>query len=512
MAIIKRRKPPDSRLERKIVTAMIINKDYLHKVRQIYTFGSLRLTYTQVVAEWCVDFFDEFGEAPGLHIQDIFHKKTKSGMAANQIDEVEEFLADISEEYEDEQADKINVDYLLKQTEEHFRLTALDILRVDLNRIITSNKIEEGEALIKNFQRITTMETQGVEPFTDINAISDALGDAGNRDKILVFPGALGKLVGDLERGYLMAFLANTGIGKTWWLLQLAWWAIAQGHNVLFVSFEMSVKKITMRSYQWATGKVLPRHAGNIHIPIWDCIGNQENTCANSRRTNKIRLIDDRGRLPDFKDMPSKYKTCDACRGNSNFDPTTWFKQENREALTLIEALKARSLMERGASRWGKFKVVQFPARSIDLNGLKTYIQNLEDYNGFVPDILITDYADKMMMSHNAKYREGIDELWDGHKSMAQERNILVATASQGNTVRDGKDLNQGSWAESITKLHLCDVAMRINQKPHEKAGGIYRIGLAKLRDDDFDMMGQAMVISCLKVGRPYLDSCLIRG
>lgn len=507
MSIISRHKPPDARIERKIITGMITSEAYLQQVRAIYTPRSLRLKYIQHIAQWCMEYYDMYKTAPGKHIEDIFHRRTKTNFPPDQADEIEEFLAEISEEYEKQES--TNVDYLLTQTEEHFRLNALDSLRVGLNKCVIGNRIEDGEALAADFKRVTRPSTTGVDPLRDTQAINDALGDRSQGDKLMRFPSALGDMIGDLERGYLLAFVGNTGIGKSWWLMQVGWWAILAGLNVLFVSFEMSQKKITTRTYQWATGLVLPRHAGTIYIPVWDCVRNQNGLCDLSRRGNNIKLIDDKNKLPMPADAPKDYTPCIACWSDkSNYEPTSWFNAKERGPLTVGKALAARNKIARAKGRMGQFRVVQFPAGSTSVSDLKTYMNNLEDYNNFQTDIAITDYADKMKVNSSYKEkRHNIDDIWDEHKGLAQERNILVATASQGNTVRDGKDLQQGNWAESITKLHLCDVAIRINQRPVEKRAGIYRFGVAKLRDDDFDLSGEVMVLCSLKIGRPYISS-----
>jgi archaellum biogenesis ATPase FlaH len=509
VGIISRHKPPDAKIERKIITGMIVNTSYLQQVCAIFTSRSLRLGYTQRIASWCVEYHETYKTAPGKYIQDIFHRETKTNFPQDQADEIEDFLAELSEEYE--QSDVTNVEYLLKQTEDHFRLNSLDNLRVELNKTIVGNRIEDGESLVSGFKRVTRPSTTGIDPLRDQEAIQNALGERARGNQLMRFPDALGNIVGNIERGYLLAFVGNTGVGKSWWLMQVGWWAITKGLNVLFVSFEMSEQKITTRTYQWATGLVLPRHAGTIYIPVWDCVKNQNNMCEKARRANDVKLLDDKGKIPSPLAASKDYAPCTACKDSSasyDYEPTSWFKEEVREALTASKAIRKSQGIIRARARIGKFKVVQFPAKSTSISDLKTYIQNLEDYNNFQPDVIITDYADKMKSSSTYKdKRHVIDDIWDEHKGLAQERNVLVVTASQGNTVRDGKDLKQGNWAESITKLHLCDAAIRINQRPEEKRAGIYRFGIAKLRDDDFDLTGEVMVLCSLKIGRPYLSS-----
>jgi len=510
MPIISRLKPPDNRLERRIVTAMITNSDYLRQVKEIYRQNSLKLKFVKTIAEWCLEYYQEFKLCPGLHIQDIFHAKTKVNFQQETADEITDFLTEISEEYE--QAGNLNVEYLLKQTEEHFRLCSLDDLRVSLNKSIISNNIEEGEALAKTYQRVVRQKTRGIDIFRDIDPLVETFSENSSNRVVLKFPGEFGRIVGDLEREMLVAFVGNTGVGKSWWLLQCAWWGVMSGQDVLYVSFEMSQPQIVTRSYQWVTG--LPKKEGSIYIPQWDCNLNQNGLCPHpNSRTNKKSLISLAGTACTPDNYPTDYKPCTACQNTNNkqrfsFEPSTFMKKEKRKKLDLPSALKIRNLFDRINKRAGKFIFVRWPARSKSMDDLRMYLQNLEEYENIIPSILITDYANKMIPSQRySEKRHGIEDVFIDHKSIAQERNILAITGHQGNTVRDGKDLKRGNWQEGVAGLNECDLSMMVNQKEQEKDSGLYRILLGKKRDDEYSATGQLWILNCLSIGRPYLDS-----
>ena len=135
-------------------------------------------------------------------------------------------------------------------------------------------------------------------------------------------------------------------------------------------------------------------------------------------------------------------------------------------------------------------------------------MNNLEFFEGFETDVLITDYADKFAPGgRHEQYRHGLNEVWESHKAIAQKRNILVVSASQSNQARSEKDTQAGDWAEAIMKKNLVDAGMAINQNALDKRAGIFRAKFMKQRHDDFDTLDEVTVLQCLKIGRPYLDS-----
>ena len=56
-------------------------------------------------------------------------------------------------------------------------------------------------------------------------------------------------------------------------------------------------------------------------------------------------------------------------------------------------------------------------------------------------------------------------------------------------------------------KLGEIDIGFSINQTPEEKKQGYYRCGILKQRHDDYSLMDEVMVLSQLKIGRPYISS-----
>ena len=509
MTII-RRKPVDARIERQIVTGLIVSDDFIRSVQSLYKPECLRADFARIVAEWCMEFYTHYKTAPKANIQEIFQEQKLNGMAPDTAELIEEFLAGISSEHE--QASKFNAQYEADKTEKYFRLASLENMRMELSQCITGGRTEDGEALIGNFQRVARIETKGIDPFFNRQKIISAL-DEDSGDRLFRLYGNLGTSIGHFERGQLFAVVASQGVGKSWWLMLIALRALMTGHKVLFLSLEMSERQMILRIIKWLTGLPSKRWAGRIPIPVFDCEHNQTGECAQTNRAGKVRLVNDDGEKPDIRDTPTGYRLCSECRGTRSFVPSTWFKIADRPNPMDTQAVvkKLNELERSGLIRPDRFRLVAEPSDTITIPAFKTYLSNLEYYDNFVPDVIVTDMADKFKSErYSNEYRHGINEVWMGHKAIAQEKHALVVSASQSNTARTGKDIKQGDWAEDIRKLGEIDGGFAINQTPEDKRDGLYRCGVLKARDDDYSLIDKVKVLHQLKIGRPYLDSCIM--
>ena len=461
--IISREKAPDTRFERSIIIGMITSTEFLQGIVPIYQEGCLRIPFARTVAKWCLKYFNQYQIAPGKYIEDIFRDQKNSIPDPDEVDMVETFLSDISNEYI--KGETFNAKYILDKAENHFRELSLKNLTKEIQKTLIGGRVEEAEALVKGYTRITRMQTKGVNPVTDSKVIASALDDSSG-DRLFSLPGVLGETIGTFERGWLFSFVGASGVGKTWWLMLTALRALFAGLNVVFISMEMSEKQMTRRIQHWINGQPTRRWAGELLIPVFD--NNSETGVSYETITRKELTI--------------------------------------RQAVQKSQALK-RSALVRGNS----FKLITYPSRSITMNDINVYLHNLEYYDEFIPDVIVTDYADKVKPSDSRQqWRHQIAGIWEAHKALAQEKNCLVVTASQSNTARTGKDIRQGDWAEAIAKLELCDVGMAINMSSDNKKKGIMRALVVKQRDDYFDLMQEIMVLHQLKIGRPYLSSKLI--
>ena len=509
---VRRRKPIiDSRIERQICLGMIISSRFLREVKPMYDTGKLQVSHIARIAEWCIEYNSKYNKAPGQYIEDLFLQH-KRNIAEDEAGLIEEFLSGISEEYE--KSDGFNVDYILDKAEQHFRLSALKNLQEGLSQAVIGGRVEEAEELVKGYERPSRPKSKGIDPLRNIDCIISALQpEEDNTDIVLWLPGDLGKAVGPLERGFLSAVQAESGTGKTWWLWYIAQLATFAGKDTILFSMEISELRMTKRVWQSVSGLSLV--SGPVLIPIFDCMKNQTKQCPDGCG---IKLIDinDKGKMsprPEFKDAPRGYRPCTKCRGSADFIPTSWWRLSNQtEKLDPVSALKKHAVLDRTGTlkRAGKLHVIEYPSRRHTMQDLEIYLNNLEYYDGFIPAVVITDYADKLKWRVPSDPRVSIGEIWDSHKALAQQRHCLVVTASQSNTMRSGKKVGGGTWGETQEKEHLIDLGIAFNQSASDQAAGIMRASLAKKRHGQVERVAEVVILQQLAIGRPYIDSCRI--
>jgi hypothetical protein len=93
-----------------------------------------------------------------------------------------------------------------------------------------------------------------------------------------------------------------------------------------------------------------------------------------------------------------------------------------------------------------------------------------------------------------------------GIRRIAQQRNILTASASQTNRGGADEDITVQNIAEDFRKLGHVTKMVAINCTKEEKKNGIYRIAQLAERDEE-TVFEQAVVTSCLALGATVLDS-----
>lgn len=446
----------DSSLEKQIVTGMIVSTEFLEGIAPIFK-NQLLIPYTNKVAGWCHDYFKEYGTAPNKDIQGIFKQRVKDLREEDQF-LTKEFLLRLSKKYKS--SNKFNVPYILDSAEEYLRMIGVKEAYDKLGLAIEKGSVTRAENILKKFERTVRPQSKGADPFSKESILKAFSED--EVDKLYRFPGKLGQAVGDFEREYLAAFFGVRGTGKTWWLLWTGLLGVFAGYNVVFVSLEMSEKQIVRRIHHYLNAK--PTRGTRVEIPVF----NEE------AEDEEIETI---------------------------------MKKQTRKELNLRIALEKMKALDESSQIKANFKLLTYPSGTTTMGDLRAQLHNMENYEGFVPDVIITDYADKFKPDIEGEVRHKIGAIWRGHKALAQERKCFVLTASQTNTARSGKDIGVGSAAESMEKENESDLLIALNQNPEQKQQGIMRASITKHRHDDYDLIKQIFVTQCLSIGRPYLDS-----
>ncbi len=135
-------------------------------------------------------------------------------------------------------------------------------------------------------------------------------------------------------------------------------------------------------------------------------------------------------------------------------------------------------------NKLGRLKIKYFPTNEPTVNSLRAHIEKLA-LKGFVPDVVLVDYADIIRSSRQYEQpRLEMKLVYEELRALAVERNVAMWTASQSN--RDGANaevVDMTNMSESFAKAFICDVIVTLSRRSNEKASGLGRLYVAKNRN-----------------------------
>jgi hypothetical protein len=504
------RRQIDDKLEKRIVIGAIVSKRFLDAISSSYSKEYLQNTYARTAFEWCLDYHKRYEEAPKKTIQDIYSSH-KSSISEDDIIIMGSLLTEISNTYETDTS--FNADYLRDQALEYFSKRELEILSSNIQGFLAQGKIKEAAQAVGLYKKVAKKLSKWANPF-HVKHIYEVFDDSVDFFKL---PGALGEMIGNLEREWVLSVMAPTKKGKTWFLQDIAVMAIMSGLKIVFFSLEMNLKKLCERLYKQLTGS--GEGTTNFHFPVFDCFKNQENTCKRPDREcgKGLYLPGQDENKPEYKagfNIANNYKHCAICRFSEDeeirnlFEPTVWYEDIDRPEWSFKNTLEGLGSFEKMYGG-NSLRTMTYPKFSANLTDIERDLDELEDLEGFVPDVIVIDYAD-ILAPEDARVvgRDRINETWMCISRMGQIRHALMVTATQSN--RDSYELlhvKQKHTGEDIRKIHHVEVMVALNQSEQEKEKKVMRVGIVVHRDEDFLQEKDTTLLQNLSTGMFHLDS-----
>jgi replicative DNA helicase len=507
-------------IERQIVIGLITSTDYLKQIRSEWNDLYIESPMAKRLSSWCWEYFNKYDKAPGRNIEGIYFHKIKTGkIAKNVAEEIEqEILPKLSQEYE---AAGLNVEYLLDQTHKYFKERKLLLHSDAIQALITEGSLEEAEVLASDYKPTTDGSRTDLELCSEI--ILDRIDHAFNHqgEVLIKYRNSLGEFWNDqLVRGGFVALMASEKRGKTFWLLDMAMTACAQGRKVVFfqagdMTEAQQIKRMCVYLAQKSDNR---KYCGEHFEPVMDCIHNQTNNCDKEERccTTGVfegRLEEDvKGRihideLIEVFESHKKYKPCTECEDYRHTHwGVPWIKKiKEVEPLSAKEARQAARefFLKSGRS----FKLSSHSNGTLTIKHMKALLSVWEKQDGFVPDIIIVDYAD-ILEDPTKEFRHKQNEIWKGLRSMSQEYNCLVVTVTQADAKSYEADrLKLKNFSEDKRKYAHVTAMYGLNQDvgDREKKIGIMRINEIVKREGDFSNTTEITVLQNLRRGRPRL-------
>ena len=519
----RRQRKTENEVERKMTMAMIVSTSFLRDIEKIYKPELLESDFIRTITQWCMRHYTKYKEAPGRHIEDLLHSRHRKGQLDDDKAElIGQFLSGLSKDYE--RGNKLNTKYLLDLALTHFKERSLQAFKEDLGEELESGNVAEAEALVGRYTRIDHTMVAGFNPSTDEEAVRRAFEQSAT--PLFTLPGAYGWLLNSqLCRGGFVSLMGPEKSGKTFQLMHLTQMACRARCNVAFFGAgDMSADEYTVRWHvSLAKRSNEPEYCGPLLIPVLDCAHNQDNTCRRRARLSEVGVLtdsDDEGHptLASFKDADPDYVPCAVCakrrtssRARRSYKGAVWYKRRGKvNPLTWQEGM---DYGERFVERLSgcDLKWVAHGSDEVSVKDINTQLDVWQDYDGFMPDVVVIDYADILgpEPGMSGKDERTIqNKRWMALRSLALNRNCLVITATQTDAASyEVHTLKRKHFSEDKRKYGHVTCMIGLNQTEEEQARGIQRINKILVRKGGCDPSYCIKVLQCLQIGRPHIAS-----
>ena len=513
-------------LEQYIVIGMIVSDEYMHSVRRMYNPRYLKSPTAKLLATWCIEYFDKYEKAPYMDIEPIFYQKMKDGLSKDLAEEIEEdILPQLSQKYDTQ--DHFNHQYWIDQTKKYFREQNLKIHADGIKILTEEGKLDEAESKAKEFEMSNVQLQTGLNLNSEETFIKIYQAFEESKSPLVQYPWALGRFWNEqLIRGAFVALLAPEKRGKTFMLLDMAIRGVRAGNNVAFFQAgDMTELQQLLRMCIYFSK--MPRkekYCGPRLKTVADCYYNQIDTCKRKDRFCNFGVLPDvdeeqtREEIQKdltynrLKELREDFPTYVPCTNNA------CGRWEEMGALWLVEDFVKGPLVPEIAIQNIKAFVKQNKATlkmsthagDLTKDKMQGLLYNWFLDEGFVPDIILVDYADLVKPKRESEFRHRQNEVWEGFRQLTFEQHCLLVTATQADAKSYDKDsLKLSNFSEDKRKYAHVTAFYGLNQdtKGREKKLGILRLNELLLREDDFEVAKEVKVIQDLSRGRPVLKS-----
>lgn len=440
--------------ERDLTLGLITSDKFCKEVVPILNPRHLEIDYTRIISGWVKEYVNKFNVAPKKDILKLYRAHVEEISDESLQDNVLTFIEKIAKDFDNQKT--FNDEYAIQQAIQYLKSRSLKNFSEDIDSFLTMGEIGKAEALITKYRKVEKESGEGVSILDDSEIVLNAFTE--EQDKLFAFDGAFGRLVGDIHREDFVAFLAPMKAGKTFQLIECGIEGVKNGLNVVFFSLEMSRTNMIKRIWKALSGQV----------------------------TEDTELT-----IPYFVEDGSKWIIEN--------------KTTLKKASSILEIEKKQKSLKR-MFRGGSFKVFAEPAYSLTVESLETKLDDLV-HDGFIPDVIIIDYADIMMPSdRGAELRNQLDGIWKRLRAMAQKRKAVVFTASQTNRGAISREVEAEDIAEDIRKLAHVTSMVSISKTKYCKENSLAIFSQLAVREGEPEMR-KVIATQCLALGRPVLDS-----
>lgn len=474
---IEDRSDPDGR---RVLTGIITDSTVCAAVAARWDpeAGLFASRWENMIAGWAVKYHATHGKAPGNHIAPIYESwAAGADRDAATLDLVERYLRGMSDEYA--AGEGLASDYLIDLAGSYFDRVRLRRLAEGIAADLDMGDLRAARDRAAGSRPVEIGAGAGIDVFNDFAALSAAFNDQSI--DLIHMPGALGQFFGSrLGRDCLVAFMGPEKRGKSFWLLHMAWAALKERRRVaFFVVGDMSQGQVIRQRIAARAARRPQRATGH----------------------------------PDSDNPPMKYPTAIHRNDGDRIATVAHEVYEYRHDLDLRESWAAFQKIQRRAirSEQSYFKLSTHPAGTVSVAGMRAIIDAWA-VNGWVPDVVIVDYADELAAPagmQRADERGQINETWRQLRALSQALHCLVITATQSDADSyNANIITRKNFSNDKRKFAHVTAMVGINQTDEEQDLGIYRLNIIAGREGRYRVARCVHTAACLPIANPAVLSC----
>ena len=457
----KRTEKPSAHIQNCFVHLCITDTQFCKIARRSINAKWMSATVSEDLLTMSYEYFDTVGEAAGDHIHDELVK-----FLDRRDDDVKRkyytYLKKIST------MEAPNKTYVLSRIDTFVKQREWAEAAIEFAKLTDKQEFDEAKDLIMKALRGGALAEDDVITFAETDSPHFYNEDGAGRPLIGFGIKHLDDRLSKMKAGELVCMFAGYKVGKTWAACHLALQGLIHGLKVLFVSHEASRDMIERRLYMNA------------------------------------------GVLTSDKDDFSKLiqlRLYERDHGDDEMKPTGQFRDMVCGSVYDQDCINKVNHTFRKFG--GEIKIKKYPMGSANVATVERYLDYQEAVKGWIPDIVINDYVEKMRlpMSEQISRNDRINEAYIHLKRIADERQMLVITSSQVKTPALEKSYasEQEVCAEDSRKLGNIDLGIHFSQG--RKDAEDYKFhAYVMVNRDDASKFG-CTVAKCLDVGQFCLES-----
>lgn len=455
--------------ERLVLTGMIVNDRILRTLfnRLGGNTRPFRSKFSNTIAKWCLEHCAKYKEAPKDAISNRFVQFQEKTKDTDTVELVEEFLSSLNKDYET-LAEEMNPALIIDRAAELFTAVAAEKA---IKLMGAALEIGDTESLVEASASFKAIDFKpGHEPdIFDLEQIKEWIKEEDS-DRLIEWPQGLGEFLGDsFARDSFISFAGPEKRGKSYWLAEVVWQALKQKKSVLYyVVGDMGEKQAMKRLLSRIT-----------RLPL---------------KTRMVRR------------------------------PTGFIKKEDEWTVTSTEQEKSKMTSKAASTAMSKLKrylatdepklrTKIYEASSICAGDIEQQIADMID-EGWMPDVVVIDYADILTAEAHAKhleYRHQLNETWMVMRRISQRFRLCLVTATQtAASSYDAATIRKTDFSEDKRKAAHVTGMLGINQTAKEKVQGIYRLNWIFNRENGWADYQCVHTAGDLSIGCPCMVSELL--